>query len=46
MKTISDALTIRLRVLGAFEMAETASEPAERSRWLTFALVGAGPAPW
>ena len=43
MKTISDALTIRRRVYGAFEMAETAADPAERSRWLTFALVGAGP---
>ena len=43
MKTISDALTIRRRVFGAFEMAETATDPAERSHWLTFALVGAGP---
>ncbi len=43
MKTISDALTIRRRVFGAFEMAETATDPAERSRLLTFALVGAGP---
>jgi NADH:ubiquinone reductase (H+-translocating) len=43
MKTISDALTIRRRVFGAFEMAETATDPAERSKWLTFALVGAGP---
>lgn len=43
MKTISDALTIRRRVLGAFEMAETAATPAEQQQWLTFALVGAGP---
>jgi NADH dehydrogenase len=43
MKTIGDALTIRRRVYGAFEMAETAADPAERRRWLTFALVGAGP---
>ena len=43
MKTISDALAIRRRVFGAFEMAETASDPAERSHWLTFVLVGAGP---
>jgi NADH dehydrogenase len=43
MKTIADALLIRRRVFGAFEMAETAEDPAERSRWLTFALVGAGP---
>jgi NADH:ubiquinone reductase (H+-translocating) len=43
MKSIEDALVIRRRVFGAFEMAETATDPAERTRWLTFALVGAGP---
>ena len=43
MKTLADALTIRRRVFGAFEMASTATDPAERRRWLTFALVGAGP---
>jgi NADH dehydrogenase len=43
MKSIEDALKIRRRVFGAFEMAESADDPAERRRWLTFALVGAGP---
>jgi NADH:ubiquinone reductase (H+-translocating) len=43
MKTISDVLTIRRRVFGAFEFAESSEDPAERQRWLTFALVGAGP---
>src|SRR5215469_2156367 len=43
MKTIEDARRIRRRVFGAFEMAESSTDPAERSRWLTFALVGAGP---
>jgi NADH dehydrogenase len=43
MKTLEDALTIRRRVFGAFEMAETAADPAERRRWLSFALVGGGP---
>jgi NADH:ubiquinone reductase (H+-translocating) len=43
MKTIEDAMKIRRRVFGAFEMAESADDPAERARWLTFALVGAGP---
>src|SRR5215467_9427149 len=43
MKSISDALTIRRRVFGAFVLAETATEPQDRRRWLTFALVGAGP---
>jgi NADH:ubiquinone reductase (H+-translocating) len=43
MKTVSDALSIRRRVYGAFEMAATAADPEERRNWLTFALVGAGP---
>jgi len=43
MKSIEDALKIRRRVFGAFEMAESADDPVERGRWLTFALVGAGP---
>jgi NADH dehydrogenase len=43
MKSIADALTIRRRVFGAFEMAETATEPADQRHWLTFALVGGGP---
>ena len=43
MKTIDDALTIRRRVLGAFEMAETIDDPQQRAEWLTFAVVGAGP---
>jgi NADH dehydrogenase len=43
MKSIEDALKIRRRVFGAFEMAESADDPAERARYLTFALVGAGP---
>jgi NADH:ubiquinone reductase (H+-translocating) len=43
MKTISDALNIRRRVFGAFEMAQTAATPEERRAWLTFVLVGAGP---
>src|SRR5271165_837427 len=43
MKTISDALAIRRRIYGAFEMAQTASTPEERRAWLTFVLVGGGP---
>ena len=30
-------------MFGAFELAESATDPDERRRWLTFALVGAGP---
>ncbi len=43
MKTISDALELRRRIFGAFEMAETAGDGTEQARWLTFAVVGAGP---
>ena len=43
MKNLDDALTIRRRVLGAFEMAETLPSAAQRREWLTFAVTGAGP---
>src|SRR5579859_1438832 len=43
MKSIEDALKIRRRVFGSFELAESADDLAERAKWLTFALVGAGP---
>jgi len=43
MKTLADALLIRRRIFGAFEMARTATDPDERRSWLSFALVGAGP---
>jgi NADH dehydrogenase len=43
MKTIDDALELRRRILGAFEMAETAADPGEQREWLTIAIVGAGP---
>jgi NADH:ubiquinone reductase (H+-translocating) len=42
LKTIDDALDIRRRVLLAFERAEAESDPAERSRLLTFVVVGGG----
>ena len=43
LKTIEDAEHIRSRVLGAYEVAELLPEQAERSPWLTFVVVGAGP---
>jgi NADH dehydrogenase len=43
MKTIDDALELRRRIFGAFEKAELTDDPAERERWLTVAIVGAGP---
>ncbi len=43
MKTLDDALELRRRILGAFEMAEMTSDPTEKEHWLTFVIVGAGP---
>jgi NADH:ubiquinone reductase (H+-translocating) len=43
LKTLDDAMTLRRRILLAFEQAENASTDAERNAWLTFAVVGAGP---
>ena len=43
MKSIDDALELRGRIFGAFELAELASTPAEIERLMTFVVVGAGP---
>jgi NADH:quinone reductase (non-electrogenic) len=43
MKTLEDARHLRSHILSAFEMAELASNPAERAAYLTFVVVGAGP---
>jgi NADH dehydrogenase len=43
MKTIDDALELRRRIFGAFEMAEMLTDPFEKEQWLTVAVVGAGP---
>jgi NADH dehydrogenase len=43
MKTIDDALEIRGRILGAFEMAALEENPEKRREWLTFVVVGGGP---
>lgn len=43
MKTIDDALELRARILKSFEIAEFTTDPEERRRLLTFAVVGAGP---
>jgi len=43
LKSLEDALALRARVLTALEAAETACDPAERARLLTFAVVGGGP---
>ena len=43
LKTLKDALTIRQRVLMAFEIAEREPDEDRRRAWLTFVIVGGGP---
>jgi NADH dehydrogenase len=43
LKTVEDALEMRRRFLLAFEEAERAETAEERTAWLTFVIVGAGP---
>jgi len=43
MKSIDDALELRGRIFGAFELAELATDQDEIDRLLTFVVVGAGP---
>jgi NADH dehydrogenase len=43
LKSLSDAETIRAKILGAFELAATTEDEDERARLMTFVLVGAGP---
>jgi NADH dehydrogenase len=43
MKTIDDALELRRRIYGAFELAENSTEVSDRQFWLTVAVVGGGP---
>jgi len=42
LKNLSDAEAIRAKILGAFEVAATTEDEAERARQMTFVLVGAG----
>jgi NADH:ubiquinone reductase (H+-translocating) len=43
LKTLKDALSIRQRVLMAFEVAEREPDADRRRAWLTFVIVGGGP---
>ena len=43
LKTISDALKIRERILLSFEKAERSNDPNEIEKQLTFVIVGGGP---
>ena len=43
VKSLESALTVRSRILAAFEAAELERDPERRREYLTFAVVGAGP---
>jgi NADH:ubiquinone reductase (H+-translocating) len=43
LKSLSDAETIRAKILRAYELAEESDNENERTRQMTFVLVGAGP---
>jgi NADH dehydrogenase len=43
LKTLSDAETIRAKILGAYELADATDDDTERKRQMTFVLVGGGP---
>jgi NADH:ubiquinone reductase (H+-translocating) len=43
LKNLNDAETIRSKILSAYELAELTDDEGERSRLLTFVLVGGGP---
>jgi NADH dehydrogenase len=43
VKSLESALTVRSRILSAFEAAELERDAEQRREWLTFAVVGAGP---
>jgi len=43
LKSLTDAETIRAKILSAFELAATTDDEGERARQMTFVLVGAGP---
>jgi NADH dehydrogenase FAD-containing subunit len=43
LKSLADAVAIRNKVLGAFELAEAEEDPSRHRDLLTFVLVGAGP---
>jgi NADH dehydrogenase len=43
LKSLADAVALRNKILGAFEMAEAEEDPARHKDLLTFVLVGAGP---
>ena len=43
LKTVADALELRARIFGAFELAELEDDPERRRALMTFVVTGAGP---
>ncbi len=43
VKSLDSAINVRSRILRAFEAAEVETDERQRSRWLTFVVVGGGP---
>jgi len=43
VKSLESALTVRTKLLSAFEAAEAEPDPRARTTWLTFVVVGGGP---
>ena len=43
LKTLTDAEAMRAKILRAYEVAASTEDPFERSRQMTFAVVGGGP---
>jgi NADH dehydrogenase len=43
IKTLADALELRMRIFGALERAELEEDPVLRAEWLSFVAVGGGP---
>ncbi len=43
IKTLADALELRMRIFGALERAELEEDPELRAEWLTFVAIGGGP---
>jgi NADH:ubiquinone reductase (H+-translocating) len=43
LKTLSDAMTLRRKILFAFEAAESEGDAAQREALMTFVVIGAGP---
>lgn len=43
LKTLSDALVLREKIINALELAEKESDPVKKKRFLTFVIIGGGP---